>query len=410
MAGAPGDVYVLPASVASVVSFYGSFMCAPDFTQDEEMLRDIVISMLDKGTRSRSKLEIASSIESTGASLSFSHAGLRGGISGKVLTKDLAQIMSLMREQLVEPAFPEDELDLVKEQYKASIQRSMLDTGARASAALSRSIFSNHHPNYASHPEEELSLLESISVEDVREYFRTKMKLSDFRMAFVGDVSVSDLARSGLSELDVAGDSGLEKWEIVGPSPAPIPRIEIPVPDRDNLDVQIGHGVALDRSDPDFLPLSLGIFIVGGNFSSRLMQVVRDEKGLTYGVRSSMGGIDRYYSGMWKTTIALSGDKLEEGIDATLNQLQHFIAKGVSKTEVAEKAETIAGSFGVGLSTTGSLARSIVSLRQRGEDLAYLDEYATKVRATTADDVNRVIRKYLDADALTVAVSGTFPE
>jgi len=406
---APGEVFLLPASVSSVTSFFASYTSVPDFEAGEEVIRDVTVAMLDKGTHTRDKLEIASLIENTGARLSFSNNGIRGTVSGKVLTPDLKLILSLMREQMQEPSFPEVELDRIKERFKAGIQQSMLNTGARASAALYSSMFKLPHPNYSIDPEKELSLLESISIEQVRKYHANKMNLRNWRMAFVGDLTRKDLADAGLDELQIVESSDIPKWDLVYPEKVSSGRLEFPLPDRDNLDVHMGHPVALYRTDPDYLSLSLGIFILGGNFSARLMQTVRDEMGLTYGVGSAMTGMGRHYNGLWRTNIALSSEKLEEGIEATIAELHRFIMDGVTEDEVSEKSETIAGSFKVGLSTTSSLAKSIVAIRQRGEELDYLDSFPDTIRSLSAGDVNRVIQKYLREDALTVSVAGTFP-
>ena len=82
---APGEVLVLPASISNVVSFYASFSTVPDFEKGEDLLRDLVISMLDKGTIHKTKLEIAALIEDVGARVSFSGNRIRSSVSGKVL-------------------------------------------------------------------------------------------------------------------------------------------------------------------------------------------------------------------------------------------------------------------------------------------------------------------------------------
>ena len=407
---APGEILVMPASISSVVSFDASFITVRDFERGDDLFRDIVISMLDKGTIRRSKLEIAAAIEDVGALISFSSNGLRASVSGKALVKDLPVVLELVKEQLLEPAFPEDEFMRLRERYLASFQQGLLDTGVLSGSALNRSIFPADHPSYSPDPEQEIERLQKISVDDIRSYYLDHISLEDWRMALVGDLDATLLKDSVLMEFPVSDGSGIKPWPTILPEKPLSGQIEINVPDRDNIDVRMGHAIGLRRQDDEYIPLVLGVFILGGNFSARLMQTVRDEKGLTYGIQSGLVGVDPCFSGQWKTSVTLNSDKLQSGMEATLYELKKFVSEGVTEAEIKEKKETIAGSYLVGLSTTGSLARAIVHTRERGEDLDYLDVFPEKVRAVTLQEVNGAITKHLEPDLLHVALAGTLPK
>jgi predicted Zn-dependent peptidase len=179
--------------------------------------------------------------------------------------------------------------------------------------------------------------------------------------------------------------------------------------DRHNLDARLGHAVALRRSDADFVALYVGNFALGGNFSSRLMQEVRDVQGLTYGISSALSGVTVEHTGHWCVSVGLSGAHLVRGLAATEAVVRRFVEEGVHEAELAEKQETIAGTHLVGLATTSGLAARLLVNAERGFPVAYLDDYPALVRALTVDEVNAAARRHLHPDRLHLAVAGTFP-
>ncbi|MFB6272605.1 MAG: M16 family metallopeptidase, partial [Salinibacter sp.] len=160
----------------------------------------------------------------------------------------------------------------------------------------------------------------------------------------------------------------------------------------------------------DYTALYVGNYILGGDFAARLMSTVRDEMGLTYSIRSSLFGIATHYTGSWQTSITLSHDAVEEGIDATKDVIRTFVEEGATQDELDAKKTTITGSYAVGLATTERLAQSILTNAERGFEVSYLDDFPDEIRGLTLDEVNEAIRKYLDPDAIQEVLAGTRPE
>ena len=397
----------LPTPVDRVVSFRGSFETRPDFGAGEELEQKLVTLMLDKGTRHRDRFAVAEELENRGAQLSFSADGLRCGFSGRVLRSDLPDVLVLLAEQLREPLFDPDEFEKVKAQHAASLRRSLESTSTQAAGAVARRLYPPGHPNYRPAPEGMLARLAALTVEDVQAYHETHFGARRLLLAFVGDLD-PDIAAAAVT-------ATLGDW---APPPDAAPfateadpqqpgRVDVPIADRQNLDVRMAHALRVRRDDPDYLPLFVGNYILGGNFSARLMSTVRDEQGLTYGIGSSLSGMATEYDGYWRIAVTLSGDALERGIEATLEQVRRFVDGGVTPAELEEKQTTITGSFNVGLATTGGLALSLLVNAERGFDVGYLDRYPRLVEDLTCDVVNGAVRRHLDAGALHVAVAGT---
>jgi predicted Zn-dependent peptidase len=178
------------------------------------------------------------------------------------------------------------------------------------------------------------------------------------------------------------------------------------MPDKSNVDVRLGHPVPIRRDHPDYHALYVGNYILGGNFAARLMNTVRDEKGLTYHIGSGLSGVTTRYAGYWQTSVTLSQDALEEGLAATTDVIRRFVEEGATEAELDDKKTTITGSYAVGLATTRRLAQSILTNAERGFDTGYLDRFPEEIRALTLEEVNAAVRTHLRPDELHEALAG----
>lgn len=405
----PARLLVLPTGVRDVVSFRGSFETAPDLGADEDIVQGIVASVLDKGTVSKDRFEIAEVLDGLGAQVSFYSDGLRMGVAGRALREDLPQVLALVAEQVREPALDADEIDKALVRAVASVRRSRESTGAQASGALARRLYPEAHPNYVLDPDAELALVEAITADAVRGYHAAHVRPDDFTLALVGDVP--DGADQTVADVfDGWTPHGQAAAFTAAAAPLPPGRVTVEMADRRNLDVYLGHAVDLRRSSPDFLAAYAGIFALGGNFSGRLMQTVRDEQGLTYGIGASLGAPSVHHDGHVRIQVTLSQENLARGITATRTEVEGFVAEGVSADELRQTQTTLVGRHVVGLATTSGLAARLLVNAERGFPLAYLDEYPDLINALTTDEVTAAVRTHLRPADLHESVAGTVPE
>lgn len=403
-------LFVLPSEVENVVSWQGSCISNPVFEEDGELRQSLVVTMLDKGTRRRDRFQIADVLENRGAQLRFQDRGTRIGFSGRALRKDVKDVMEVMAEQLTEPLFDEQEFLKARMRIGASIQRSMESTSTQAAHLLRRQIYDPSHPNYAIAAPEELDALQRISLDSLRTYHEAHFGGTECMLVVVGDVDVEEIEQ-------IVADS-MGGWQ---PHHAPArfeqsartrppAHLPFPMPDKTNIDVRMGHPLKIRRDEAVYTWLHLGNYILGGNFSSRLMDIVRDEMGLTYGVSSSLTGVTSRYDGHWQIGITLSEDKLKTGIDATLGVLSEFVKDGVTETELADKKTTLTGTFKVQLATTNGLANTILRGFERGFGRDYLDRFPEWIEAATLDQVNTAIKAHFSPEALHIAMAGSIPQ
>ncbi len=396
--------------VRDVVAIRGSFKVYPDFAAGQDLVQDLAVLLLDKGTRRRDRFAIAEALESRGAQLQFFSDGLRVVFSGRVLRDDLSEVLAILAEELIEPLFDAGEFEKARAQLAASLRRSMENTASQASAALSRRIYGRAHPNYQPPPEEDLERLATITVDDVRAFHAKHFGANDLTTALVGDLDV-EAAEAVLRERLGAWTQGTEQASYAEHAEEEAPgRSLVPVPDKQNVDVRMGHGLPVRRQDAAYLPLFLGNFILGGNFSARLMSVIRDEMGLTYGINSSLYGISADYEGHWQVGVTLSRENVQRGIEATVAEVQRFVEGGATEAELAEKQTTVTGKFKVDMATTTGLAATLLRNAERGFDVGYLDRFPDEVSAVTLEAVNEAVRRYFHPDRFQLAMAGMLPD
>jgi predicted Zn-dependent peptidase len=407
---APGvDVQLLPWQIDSVVSLRASYPCPVDLAAGEGIWLDLLAAMLDKGTRSRTKAVINDQLERIGASISFSAVGDRVDVSARFLARDLDLVLGLVREQLMEPAFDEGELALIKGRIRAHLARQQSDPVFMGRNRLSRILFDSDHPAYEWSVEELTAVLDGIEVDALQDLHSRNSLWDGLRVAVVGDVSgahVSPIFDELVLKPDGPGLGFAKARRSVARAGEPA-EIHIEIPDRPNMNVLLAHPIDVKTVSDDYLPLWMGTFILGGNFSSRLMTTVRDERGLTYGIRSYLSGMGALQPGAWMTSVTLSSKVVQEGLQVTSEVLSRFVEEGISEEELRDGKSTMIGSYEVDLSTTAGVAGRLLLNMHRGWGPSRIDDHPDLIASVQAREVNRIIGERFDPSLLTVVTSGT---
>ena len=402
------DVIALPTGVRDVVTLVGSLPAGDDRSPPGNvMLATLSGAMLDKGTTAQDKFAIAQKLGNVGAALSFSVDTSTLQIRGRCLRKDLPLLVSLMAEQLRTPAFSEQEFAKLKIQLQGAVRQQQDDTGFRAGDAFSRAVYPIGHPNRQPTAEQMLADMGKATMAEVRTFHQQYYGPTGMRLVIVGDVDPA--AAQAEVRRAFSGWTGGSLPPAVAPAKAAAsaPVETIFMADKTSVTVVLGQATQLRYSDPDQLPLRLGTRIFGsGGFTSRLMANVRDKEGLTYGIYSFMSG-DTFVDGDWRIQAEFSPALLDKGVASTRRQLDAWYADGITDGELVRAKSEFAGTYQVGLATSGGMAGTILLMLNRGMPLAFIDEYPARVNAITREQVNDAIRKYLDPAKMTLVKAGT---
>jgi zinc protease len=401
------STFVVPTQVKDVITISGSMLGGMLFSNNNK-ISSLTSSMLDKGTRNKSKHEINNQLESIGAEISFISSNRHINFTAHCLKPDLDTVVQLIAEQLREAVFPEDELDILKKRIIANLEISKDDTKKQALINFIREIYPEGHYNCRNTIDQAIKNIDVLKTDDLVSFHEKTFGLGSLKIAAAGDIS-NDLF-SGLIKTHFDGwkDQTVKQLE---QSVSSIERkqssLNKNINDKTSTDIYIGQTVELSESSEDYLSLMMGIYILGGNFSARLMQTVRDEQGLTYGIGSTLAGCSYGINGHWHTWGTFAPDLVDKGIASTLEQIKKWYDNGISKEELDAKKTTINGLFKVSLDTTGGVIDKILTNAEKGREITYLDNYTKLISELDKNKVNEVINKYIDPDKFITSISGS---
>tara|TARA_B100001245_G_scaffold234545_1_gene220370 strand:- start:1747 stop:3021 length:1275 start_codon:yes stop_codon:yes gene_type:complete len=404
------NTYVLPTNIKDVVTISGSFLGGTLYSPSKNPhISTFTAAMLDKGTFNKDKYEIGDVLDSVGAELKFGSTKHHIFFTAHCLNSDVNIVVEMLAEQLRTPAFRGDEIDKLKTRMIGKLEQSLEDTKKQALISFLRILYPKTHPNYKYKTEESLDFIKAINQKDLKTFHDLAYGINTMNIAVAGDVNpekfndqiinhFADWDKQSINEID-------NKLDIIAVSKN-VDKINIK--DKTSADMYLGQYIGIDREHNDYYPLMLGIYILGGNFSARLMQTVRDEQGLTYGIGSSIGGSNFGIDGYWNTWGTFAPDLIEKGHNATMEQINKWCKKGVFEKELISKKSTITGSYKVALDTTGGLVSQILSNAERKKPISYLDEYVGIINNISLKEINNAISKYIDPTKLTLVTAGSF--
>ncbi len=399
----------METGVQDVVTIAGSILGGDVYSpQANRMIADLTAAMLDKGTKNKSKFEIADKLESVGASINFSSDQQHVKFSARCLKSDIPLVLELLAEQLREPSFSKDDLKTLKARLVGNLKRDLENTGKQAGGAFLRKLYPEGHPNFSYETEERIKMINNIQTSNLQNFHDTYYGLGSMTIVAVGDIDSKEFSTQVAKVFGGWKKSPLMKKETLLKANNTNSITEyVTIKEKTSADIYLGLPIGIDRNHEDYYPLMLGTYILGGNFSARLMQTVRDEQGLTYGIQSWVGGVDNGNDGYWTIWATFAPQMVARGYNASLEQLEKWITDGVTQAELDAKKTTITGSYKVGLATTRGLAAQILTNAERGRPNNYLDLYPELINALTLDQINNAIRTYIDKDKLVFIVAGS---
>ncbi len=379
---------------------------------DKPGLAGFTGALLSRGTKSRTSLELAQTTESVGASV-----GVGGGrpattnFGGACLTKHFDIILDVLSDELRNPSFPEDEVEKLRNQALAGLQQSLDDTGDRARRAFLRRIFPDAHPYSVPSFEEAVEAVKARTRQDVVDFYDKHYGPDTAAIIIVGDVQ-TDEAIAKVKQY--FGD-----WKPVGRTrevnipDAPLQketvREIIPMMDKSQVDIILGHWGGVKRKDPDFYAVTLMNFVLGGDATtSRLGAKTRDELGLVYSIYC----YSRTYRGRadWRTMLGVNPQNVDKAVAAALDTIKRYKSEGPTQTEFDEALAYITGSYPVALETNRAVASELLLAEYYDLGLDYINRHNDLYRQVTLEQVREATKKYLHPEAHTLVIAGPYED
>jgi len=403
------DVLTMKTGARDIVTLNGSLDAGTAANPaGNTAVASLVSMMLDKGTLLHDKFVLAQGLSAVGAELNFTVDGNVIGFRGNCLRKDAPLLLQTLAEELRQPRFDPDEFAKAQKEMTAALLRQKTDPNAQARSTFAGLVFPEGHPNSIPAIERQAADVAKATVADLQSFHRANFGPASLHAVLVGDVddSAIDAAVSG----SFGGWTGGRRAGAVAPAGDLNPGLhrDIPIADKPSVTVIIGQADGLRLSDPDRVALGLATSVLGGGFSAHLMHVVRDQKGLTYGIYAFAYG-DSFTDGGWSIRATFAPSLLSQGLEASRSVLKDWYEHGITEAELAYSKQNQIGEFEVGLATTDGVARELLRSVQAGLGPQYLDDYPRQLAALKLDQVNAAIRRHLDPDRMVTVVAGTLP-
>ena len=376
--------------------------------ESNPVLASLTAQMLDKGTRRRTKMQMAEELESRGISISFSASGGdpdTADVSLSCLARDRDRAFEALAEMMTEPAFPEDELAREKERLIGGIRQLSDQTGWRCSTAASRLLYPPGHPYCANTPEEIVAAIERASVNDLREFHTDRWGTATMILVAVGDLDAQSTVE-GFASLLASAPPGAKPELAVSPVGPPRSTSEtVSMKDKVNADVLLAHDSRLRRGDPDFLATTLGVAALGqSTLSSRLGLRVRDTEGLTYGINARVSA--GRYSGPFAVSLTVAPANLRQAVASARSVLGEFVSGGITPKEVEDEKRSRVGKFKVDLASNSGIASALDMAETYDFGVDYLDAFPALVADLSREEIDNGVRKHIRPEELVEVAAG----
>lgn len=367
---------------------------------DKPGLASITASLLTQGTERRNAKQISSEIDFIGGSLSTGGGDDFASASLRVLKKDIRTGMDLLSDVLMHPVFDQKEIDRKVKSTLAEIQRQKEEPGIVADQAFEKSVYGGHP--YGRTNEEAAAYLPKMTRQDILDFYKTRYRPNDTIIAVVGDVTEKEIVR--LLKQYFKDWKQLDLPPHVPVSPPAIGKIAVRKTDMSitQANIDLGH-IGISRENPDYYAISVMNYILGGGgFSSRLMDNIRDNKGLAYDVHSAFSA--QKETGIFKVSIQTKNESANEVIEETLKEIRRMQNEPVSEKELADAKAYLTGSFPLRMDTSAKIAGMLTAIEIYNLGLDYPQKYPALINAVTREDIQRVARKYLQPDKSVIVV------
>jgi zinc protease len=359
----------------------------------------IMADMLGEGAGAYDANAFKERLEELHVTLSYA-AGVDGvGLSLQTLSEHRDAAFDLVRLTLAEPRFDAEPLARIKRQVAVSIRQRETNPSYIANLALDETLL-GAHPYARRVSNESLARIDAGVLRERRAALITRANL---RVTVVGDIDAATLAPLLDHMFGVLPDGHAMPEPAQATPAAPVPLIVRALPQPQSLILFAAPGI--QDEDPDFVPLAVANYILGGGgFSSRLMDEVREKRGLVYGVSTGPAVYDRV--ALVRGSAQTENGDVGEALEVIRAELARLYADGATQREVDDAIAYLTGAFALSLDSNRNIAGVLHGYHVQGRGPDYVNQRNDLIRAVTLADVNRVIRRLFNPDAFTFVVVG----
>jgi predicted Zn-dependent peptidase len=366
-------------------------------------LASLTAAMLDEGAGSRSALEIADEVEFLGAELGATSSFDASAVRLNVPKRALEPALAIMADVALRPTFPGDELERLREERLTALLQARDDPAAVAAAAFPRVVYGGTH-RYGTSAIGTTATLMGFTQQQLSAFHAERYRPASSTLIVVGDVTAATV----LPLLENAfGGWTAQRTSVRAAVPAATPQRTrevtiVDMPGAEQSAIRVGT-VGVARSTPDYFPLQVLNTVLGGSFTSRLNQNLREEHGYAYGANSRFDM--RLAPGPFVAAANVQTDKTAESVTEIFNELE-AIGEPIGADELAKAKNYLSLGFPGAFETIEDLAARIEELAIYGLPDRYYADYTGAIGAVTAATARRAAAAHVEPDTLAVVVVG----
>ena len=389
----------LPVVTVSLLSDAGATAEPPG----QEGVARLTARALMEGTKARTGDALTEGLELLGASLDADAEWDSSALSMTVLTSRLSEAMALVAEVMLEPAFPERELERLKAERLAEILQRRAEPRGLADDMFARFLYADDS-RFAQPDGGSSASVAAITRDRVAAFHGTRYRPGSTTAIIVGDIDVDEALRVMRSRFEAWPSQRAVPVE-ADDRPAQRTRAVhlVEKADAPQTELRVGH-VGIPRAHPDYFAALVMNMLLGGLFSSRINLNLREVHGYTYGASSAFDW--RRQAGPFVVATAVRSDVTAAAAGEVLSEIDRMRAEKVSAEELSLATSYLEGVFPIRYETTAAIARALSAMVVYGLPPDYFDTYRDRVRAVSAPDVLRAAREFLHPEELQLVAVG----
>ncbi|MBM1689790.1 M16 family metallopeptidase [Sulfitobacter geojensis] len=361
---------------------------------------NLMTGLLEEGAGDMDARDFSRAQEELATSLGFDASRDSVSISARFLTENREASIALLRAALHTPRFDQDAIDRVRGQVLSIIESDKKDPDDIASRTFAEIAYGDHP--YAHPVNGTTESVTALTRDDILAAHKSVFALDQIYVGAVGDITpetLGNLLDDLLGGLPQTGAPKPPRADV--DIPAGVTVVDFPTPQSVAV---FGHD-GISQSDPDFFAaLILNQVLGGGSFESRLMNEVREKRGLTYGVYSYLASRD--LADVYMGSVSSSNDRIGEAIKVIRDEWTKAAENGVTQEELGAAKTYVTGAYPLRFDGNGPIANILVGMQMLGLPIDYIPTRNDKVEAVTLADVKRVAGELLDPENLHFVVVG----
>jgi zinc protease len=371
----------------------------------KEGLANLTSNSLLLGTLKHTITSLNEELDFMGASLDTSCSRDYVILSLRILKKDLYKGLNLLTEVLMQPKFPKNEVQREIQRTLGAIKSAEQKPMEVAEKSFRKALFLGGP--YGHPVEGTQDSLSKLTREDVIQFYKTFYHPNNAIMSIVGDITIDDIKKKLVPRLTEWPASKIQKKEVAtrfakGPEVVKIDR------NISQANIILGQQ-GISRENPDYYALTVMNYILGGGgFASRLLEEIRNNRGLAYSVTSFFDA--GKLPGSFQIVMETKNPSAREAIDIALEQLNLILKKQVAEKELEGAKKYFIGSFPMRFDTQLKLAGFLVQVEYYHLGLDYFDKYPSLIDTVTSEDLLRMAKKYLHPENYILVVVANLKE